>query len=203
MPGRRAVRSSQTAMHFDPLLPIESWKALGAKIAFYSNATAWWLGDWLVFGQMKYGRRYKEGIALTGLEYQTLRNYAVVARRFDLSRRRDNLSFQHHAEVCTLPDDDQEFWLDTSAENHWSKTELRRRLSAAATGRPPPGRATALHLVLEPHREQRWREAAKLTDSVLDAWVMRVLDEAAAAALDETSPLSTEPMPPRPVKAPK
>jgi hypothetical protein len=54
--------------------------------------------------------------------------------------------------------------------------------------------------VLEPHREQRWREAARLTDSVLEAWVMRVLDEAAAAALDETSPLSTGPMPLGPSK---
>jgi hypothetical protein len=184
--GHRRVTSTRTGMRFDPLMPIEGWKALGAKIACYSDATSWWLGDWLAFGQMKYGRRYKEGMALTGLEYQTLRNYAVVARRFELSRRRDNLSFQHHAEVCALPDDDQEFWLDTSAEYRWSKTELRRRLRAAATAHVPTGRARALRLVLEPRREDRWREAAKKSDSDLHSWIMRMLDEAATAALDET-----------------
>jgi hypothetical protein len=187
-------------MRFDPLLPIESWKALGAKIAFYSNATSWWLGDWLVFGRMKYGRRYKEGVALTGLEYQTLRNYAVVARRFELSRRRDNLSFQHHAELCSLPDDDQEFWLDVSAEQHWSKTELRRRVRAHAPGRLAAGRCVAVRLVVEPHREQRWREAAQDNDCALEAWILRILDEAwilrildeaATAALDRRSAVTT------------
>jgi hypothetical protein len=183
--GHRRVTSMRTGMHLDPLMPLDCWKALGAKIAIYADATSWWLGDWLAFGQMKYGRRYKEGIALTGLEYQTLRNYAVVARRFELSRRRDNLSFQHHAEVCALPDDDQEFWLDTSAEYRWSKAELRRRLRAAATAHVPTGRPGALRLVLEPRREDRWREAARKSDSDLHSWIVRMLDEAATAALDE------------------
>jgi hypothetical protein len=83
-------------------MAFDAWKAVGAKIGTYSNATAWWLGDWLAFGRMKYGRRYNEAIEVTGLDYKTLRNYAVVARRFELSRRRDNLSFQHHAEVCCV-----------------------------------------------------------------------------------------------------
>ena len=75
-------------MRFEPLTPIGEWKAVGLRLGLYAEATCWWLGDWLAFGQMKYGRRYKEGVALTGLDYQTLRNYAVVARRFELSRRR-------------------------------------------------------------------------------------------------------------------
>lgn len=64
---------------------------------------------------MKYGRRCRGAIAVTGLDYQTLRNYAVVARRFDLSRRRDSLSCQHHAEVCALSDSEQDRWLDLAS----------------------------------------------------------------------------------------
>jgi hypothetical protein len=184
-PGRDGVKSSRTGMRFDPLMAIEDWKALGVKIVIYSEATAWWLGDWLAFGQMKYGRRYKEGIDLTGLEYQTLRNYAVVARRFELSRRRDNLSFQHHAEVCALADDDQDFWLDLAAERHWSKTEFRRRVRAASTEPPPTGAGTTVHLVLEPQRDKRWRQAAKQSDCALEDWITRTLDAAAVTALDD------------------
>jgi hypothetical protein len=169
-------------MRFDPLMRFDRWKALGARIAFYADASSWWLGDWLTFGQVKYGRRYKEGIALTGLEYQTLRNYAVVARRFELSRRRDNVSFQHHAEVCALRDDDQDFWLDLAGENHWSKAELRRRIRQASARAAARG-GTALHLVLEPDREQRWRQAAEQCDTALEAWVVLVLDQAATEAL--------------------
>jgi hypothetical protein len=38
-------------------------------------------------------------------------NYAWVARRFAMSRRRDTLSFGHHAEVAALPEPEQDFWL--------------------------------------------------------------------------------------------
>lgn len=181
--GTRALRratSLRTGMRFDPLMPIDAWKALGARIAVYSDATSWWLGDWLAYGQMKYGRRYKEGIAATGLEYQTLRNYAVVARRFELSRRRDNLSFQHHAEVCALTNDEQTFWLDRAEESGWSKNELRRRLRLALNGpieaRRPDG---VIRFTVEPQRELRWREAASERDLALKTWMVEVLDEAA------------------------
>jgi hypothetical protein len=66
--------------------------------------------NWLAFGQDKYGRRYREAIAVTGPDYETLRNYAVVARRFPSYRRRYNLTFQHHAAVCPLPDAEQDLW---------------------------------------------------------------------------------------------
>ena len=171
-------------MQFDPLTPIDDWKSVGAKIACYSEATAWWFGDWLLFGRMKYGQRYKEGVALTGLDYQTLRNYAVVARRFELSRRRDNLSFQHHAEVCALPNDIQDVWLDLADHGRWSKRELRRRVRATTelSARDPHG--TTLRLVVAGPRDARWRAAAQFSGCDLKAWVTTSLDAVAAATLD-------------------
>ena len=191
--AHRCVRSSRTGMRFDPLTPLEGWKALGAKISFYSEATSWWLGDWLLFGQMKYGRRYKEGVALTGLDYQTLRNYAAVARRFDLSRRRDNLSFQHHAEVCALADDIQDSWLDLAAASQWSKTELRRRVRAAADCPARRGPSATLRLVVEAHRDERWRQAARQSGSAFEEWMTKCLDAAATAALDDSSGSAFDP----------
>src|SRR3954447_1471315 len=85
----RAALPTATGLSFDALLPFRAWSAIGARIARHSSATTWWLGDWLIYGQAKYGRHYKEAIAATGLDYQTLRNYAMVARRFEMSRRRD------------------------------------------------------------------------------------------------------------------
>jgi hypothetical protein len=189
-PERSRVKSSRTGMRFDPLMPIDGWKAVGARIAFYSEATAWWLGDWLVFGRMKYGRRYKEGIALTGLDYQTLRNYAVVARRYDLPRRRGDLSFQHHAELCALPDQLQEFWLDLAATHGWSKTELRRQVRAGGASASRPSNTT-LHLVIERYRDERWRQAAVRSGCALEAWMTLALDAAANEALDEAREVLT------------
>jgi len=166
-------------------MTLDSWKSLGRKIAMHSDASCWWLGDWLAFGRKSYGRRYKEGVALTGLEYQTLRNYTVVARAFEWSRRRDDLSFQHHAEVCSLPPEEQDSWLELSAQNGWSKTELRRQLRGRTTTVPNASSSTALHIVLEPNRDARWREAAERTSYAFPAWVMSVLDEAAKAVLEQ------------------
>ena len=45
------------------------------------------------------------------LDYQTLRNYAWVARRFPAGRRRAGVSFAHHAEVARLPEPEQDYWL--------------------------------------------------------------------------------------------
>jgi hypothetical protein len=174
----RGVRPARNGARFDPLLAFDDWLHFGAKLGAYSNATCWWFGDWIAFGQMKYGRRYKAAIAVTGLDYQTLRNYAVVARRFDMSRRRDNLTFQHHAELCALPDDEQERWLDRAAAGHWTRNELRRRLRGIAEKTSTP--SVTLRLAVEEDQAASWRAAAARSASSFEAWATRVLDEAAA-----------------------
>lgn len=182
---RRAhpVRSTVTGARFDPLLNFEDWRELGAKLGVYDNATRWWLGDWLVFGRMKYGRRYKDAVVATGLDYQTLRNYAMVARRFEASRRRADLTFQHHATVCTLTNDDQDIWLDRAAAEGWSRNELRRQLRAAAGA--PPSEDEMFRLVVARRQGALWRRAAAQSRCTCEAWIVRVLDEAAAALIGD------------------
>jgi hypothetical protein len=176
--AKTAVAASRSGLQIDPRMPFESWQALGAQIAVRAEGSTWWLGDWLVFGKRQYGERYKAAIAVTGLGYQTLRNYAVVATRFELSRRRDNLSFQHHAEVSALPDEEQQRWLDLAANHAWSKRELRARVRESTA----PGRRakSVVRIAVAPDREQRWRDAAKRSECKFDEWLARSLDAAAA-----------------------
>ena len=175
----RGVRSTPVAAQFDALLPFERWSELGARLGLYANATPWWLGDWLVFGKMKYGRRYKQAIWATGLEYQTLRNYAVVARRYDVSRRRDNLTFQHHAELCALSDLEQDRWLDLSQANAWSRKELRRQRNGERALQPGSG-SGVVTLAFDVEQVRRWREAAQRADADFSRRVAQALDEAAS-----------------------
>jgi hypothetical protein len=183
MTAAQPVHSTLTCMQLSDELPFERWKAVGASICTYASASSWWLGDWLTFGRRRYGERYREGIAQTGLGYQTLRNYAVVARRFSPSRRRDDLSFQHHAEVCSLPDADQDFWLDLAAERHWSRTELRRRLRGSRVRGIRKSAPLVLRLVLDVEREHLWDQAAHHSQRDLETWARAVLDEAAISIL--------------------
>ena len=188
-PGRAGGRCqvsgavvSPLGMSFEPRFSFEDWRQLGPRIALRANASLWWLGDWLAFGQEKYGRRYKAGVALTGLDYQTLRNYVVVARRFELSRRRDKLSFQHHAELCALTDAEQEHWMDRAQCAGWSRNELRRRLRSGGGVRARAG-PPSLCLAVEADRRNLWSQAALRDDCDLESWMLRSLDQAATALL--------------------
>jgi hypothetical protein len=182
-PARRrpAVRSTATGAQFDPLLEFDAWRQMGTRLGVYTSATSWWLGDWLTFGRDKYGRRYKEAIAATGLDYQTLRNYAVVARRFAAPRRRANLTFQHHAVVCSLPDDRQDEWLDRATAGGWSRNELRRRLREAVTDREPAQEIISLAVARK--QADLWRRAAERGQCALESWILAVLDAAAGPFL--------------------
>lgn len=133
----------KTGMIFSRNLSERSWERIGANLRELTNSSAWWLGDWLIFGETAYGwRRYREAIERTGLDYQTLRNYAWVARRFEYHRRRDGLSFAHHAEVTRLSPSEQDYWLLKAERQKWSRNELRRAVRASLaeqTGPPANG----------------------------------------------------------------
>ena len=96
-PGHLVV--PRMGLEFPRQLPFEAWLVVGSQLAAAASS-AWCLGDWLAYGQAACAGRYRDAVELTGLDYQTLRNYAWVAGRFELSRRRDTLSFGHHAGVA-------------------------------------------------------------------------------------------------------
>jgi hypothetical protein len=122
----------KSGMSFPQNLSERAWERIGSNLRELTNSSAWWLADWLIFGEATYGwRRYREAIERTGLDYQTLRNYAWVARRFEHHRRRDTLSFAHHAEVTRLSPPEQDYWLRNAEQRKWSRNELRRAVRAS------------------------------------------------------------------------
>jgi hypothetical protein len=58
-------------------------------------------------------------------------NMVYVATRFEVSRRRENLSWSHHAELAPLDVEEQEGWLDRAIEQRLTVSGLRRELLAA------------------------------------------------------------------------
>lgn len=164
-------------------MSLTAWSRLGRQIFIISDSSAWWLGDWLIYGQAQYPDRYKRAIAETSLDYQTLRNYAWVARQFSLSRRREKLSFQHHAEVASLPEPEQEIWLNRAEKGAWSRNELRRRIKAERNG-GAADEVTHIQMNVIAEQKKRWQEAAESTEQDLLVWMVSNLDRAALAALE-------------------
>jgi hypothetical protein len=178
------ARTSANSLQLRHGLSFDAWAGVGTRLGRISNASSWWLGDWLLYGERTYGKRYTEALAVTQLDYQTLRNYAWVSRRFEPSRRRERVSFQHHAELAALPEADQDLWLQRCQRLGWSRNELRRQMRVA--GRPETFGRHDAHTVRVPvttDRERLWRQAAAAADQDLEDWIAAAADEAANAVL--------------------
>jgi hypothetical protein len=176
--GKAGTAYTAVGLRLPATLSFEHWQALGRRIGGITNASSWWLGDWASYGKGSYGKSYKQAIAVTGLDYQTLRNYAWVAGRFDLSRRRDKLSFGHHAELAALPEHEQDDWLDQAEINRWSRNELRAHLRDEKRHRIPAGVAR-MRLNVDAARVERWKTAADAERLTLTDWLVAAADNAA------------------------
>jgi hypothetical protein len=147
----KSIALKSTGLEISGTLSLHKWQLLGDQLLAISNSSTWWIADWLVYGETTYQDRYQEAISRTSLDYQTLRNYAWVARRIELSRRRDNVSFAHHAEVAALEPPEQDYWMRKAEELGWSRNRLRREVRAslkerqARTGTGPAGLADELN----------------------------------------------------------
>ncbi|MEU3730997.1 LmbU family transcriptional regulator [Streptomyces sp. NPDC033538] len=165
----------------------DEWERAGRQLADVLDSSSWWLGDWLVYGKDHYTDRYQRGIRAVGLSYQTLRNYAWVSRRFGLARRRPALSFQHHAELASMPTEEQELWLDRAERRQWTTKQLRGALRAARRDerQPPAPTEPSRRLEVPGGRLQWWHKAAEQLGVDFEQWVTATLDSAAATALEE------------------
>ena len=106
---------------------VKEWGDFGSQIKAVEGAIQWLIGDWLNYGELHYGEKYKEAIEKTGYDYGTLRDEKWIAGRFEVSRRHDNIPWGHHREVAGVrPDDVADALLDQAAENNWSQKELRK-----------------------------------------------------------------------------
>lgn len=103
----RGARFNPTQLIVDSGISENDWMQLGRAISHVSSASKWWIGDFLLYGCNVYGKRtaYDLAVQATGKDRQNLRQIKVVANSFAPERRRPELSFQHHYEVCSLPPD--------------------------------------------------------------------------------------------------
>ena len=93
-------------VHGDP--SFEEWRRAGKTLSLIEANGRWWLGDLLAYGETRseWGDKYAHECSILGRSYGDVRNLKSLSTRFQLSRRRDNLSWDHHATVSGLPTDD-------------------------------------------------------------------------------------------------
>lgn len=114
------------------------WVRTGLYLGTVERVSQWWIGDWLLYGAAKWGEKYAEAAKITGYDAGSLRNMASLASHFSLSRRRDNLTWCHHAAVASLDEAEQDHWLDRAVEEKLSVADLRLELKYARRGASEP-----------------------------------------------------------------
>jgi hypothetical protein len=170
-------------------MPFGSWLILGRQLSSVLHSSAWSLGDWMNYGEATYSGRYRDAVEQTSLDYQTLRNYAWVARRFAHARRHPSLTFGHHAEVASQPKPEQDYWLRKAEDLGWSRNQLRREVrvslgerattSSEARGR----RGVQIELSLTPRQLELCELAARRAGIAIEEWAMGVLEQVARAEI--------------------
>lgn len=119
-------------------LSYTAYENLGIYLGIMNRSCMWWIGDWLVYGEGRYGDGFAQAAASTGLAEQTLLNRMYVCRNVKPDVRRVGLAFSVHAEVagCRTARE-QRRWLDKAERGGWNRQQLRDAMKARRVDTAP------------------------------------------------------------------
>jgi hypothetical protein len=90
--------------------------------------TIWSIADALNHGEEHWSEEYSQALDPNSSSPKTAGNWMRVTKKFIPSRRREKLSFSHHAAVYNLPELDQDKMLDEAEQEGYSVGQLRKRV---------------------------------------------------------------------------
>lgn len=167
-------------------MSFEQWVELGRKVIRYGEASAWWIGDWIVHGESSYGisegteterravrERLRRILDEFELAYDRVRDYAYVSGRVPFAVRTATLSWSHHRVVADIARaDEQERWLERAEAEGWSVRQLKEAIDP-----PTPAVLSPLRLLLQERRPEI-KAVADLHGEKVEQCVARLLGEA-------------------------
>lgn len=111
----------------DPNISWEAWIGMGEMFRRLRAATRWWIGDWYIFGGVRFGEnRASAAEGITGLDPHTLATVVRTCMYVPKSRRRLELPFSHHTEVARLMPEEQDRFLNMAIEHRFTRNQLRQ-----------------------------------------------------------------------------
>lgn len=109
----------------------ELWAEYGKAMRRVEGAIQWVIGDWLRFGEFKYGEKYAQATeAWLESEIPALKNYQWVANAYPRSERstRVDLSWTHFREAAATEEPLRSQLLDDANINKWSARDLKQAI---------------------------------------------------------------------------
>ncbi len=110
----------ETALLLPNRLTYAEWESVGLRLQGADDSLKWWIGDWLAYGERKYGETYAAAIEKTGYGVERLRQYKWVAERVPPENRYsgNGFSWSKHRAVGALDTLAQPKLLDDASPIH-------------------------------------------------------------------------------------
>lgn len=150
-------------------ISIEEWSEIGRRFGDALQKAAWSIGDWMVYGERKWGKQlhfdgadfdpkvrgrtnsaaFDEAIKSTGLDRNTLSHYASVCRRIPREKRSERFSFAHHRVLSMLESERMGEWMLLMDSESISEVPTVKRLamSVRIIGNDTPRIVTASEIM--------------------------------------------------------
>jgi hypothetical protein len=151
-----SVATTPTGLDLPEDLSFDAWQGIGQNFGVALQAAAWCIGDWLVYGERKWGKQllmdgeefdaaagrvpaaaYDAAINSTSLDRSTLKSYASVCRSIPKVERCEALTFTHHAALAPLQREQRDKWLKVVAQQPSPPSVKRLRMSMRIAGATP------------------------------------------------------------------
>lgn len=163
----------------------EQWEECGKFIKKAEGSVHFWIGDWLNYGEQKWGEMYSQAMDHTQYDYGTLRNDKYIADKVDLSLRSDNLSRGHAQEIASLPNEEKEYWAKEIAKEPIPVRELKQKIKERKKSLlPKPTIPDGIFSVL--YADPPW----DIGSMVLDKWESPLEDKYPTMTPDELKSLT-------------
>lgn len=145
-----------TGLVVDGEVTQSDWEQTGKLLKQLDSSMQWLIGDLIVCGEYHKWGDQKQIAEAFGFEYATIRNFAYVCRKVEMSIRSDKLSFGHHQVIASLSPDEQAHWLEKANVNDWSIKRLSESLNRPEKSETLPKYLQPLKALRQAYNPKAW-----------------------------------------------
>lgn len=135
LPGTDVVLSDTEAV-LPAVMTFEEWETGFKGLQYMGKRAKFWLGDYIIAGEEKFGEMYAQALDHTSYSLKTLQNIVYTCKNVDPTIRSVEgcLEFGHNTEVAKLDPDEQIDFLRRALEEEWTVGELREAIKVYKAG---------------------------------------------------------------------
>lgn len=110
-------------------MSFEEWLEVGQWLKSAERSLMWWIGDWLRYGERRWGEMYSQALDGTPYSYQSLANAKWVSGQYEFSSRLENLPWTHHQIAAAVPTGQRAALLERAVTEKWTRMELKAAIN--------------------------------------------------------------------------